>query len=273
VRPRVDDRPCPSEPPRVLWIDDQPNVLIAHLKYLREIGGCAVDVAEDGARGLDASRRREYDVIIVDWLLPGMSGGQVLAALRAEGCHAPVIVLTGHGSEDIAFACGQLGAVTYVAKPIQPGPFLEIVRKYGQRAAPSAFASPVCEFLSGAIIQATTLARDPRTFAIWGRLPGVTEDEIHRHCALLNVKGRNALTFARLLRAVLLVETAGVQFEEVLDVADPKTLRRLLARGGLSPDQTPSSVTAPEFLKTQVLITHPRLLGWVTRLLRERGVG
>jgi hypothetical protein len=137
-------------------------------------------------------------------------------------------------------------------------------------AAPKLFVSATCDRLARAIDSVIDLGEDPRTFEMWARVPNVTEDALHRWCKLLQLDGRDVLTFARILRAVVLVESQGVGFAEILDVADPKTLRRMLPRAGFSPDRAPSSVRLSEFLAQQTLLTHVGLLNRVVALVSQR---
>jgi DNA-binding response OmpR family regulator len=54
-----------------------------------------VDVAQDGQEGMDILRVTQYDMIILDWDLPSLSGLEILQNLRARGSHTPVLMLTG----------------------------------------------------------------------------------------------------------------------------------------------------------------------------------
>ncbi len=85
-----------SRKPQLLVVDDQKGIT-ALLEALFEPMGYDVLVAADGASGLDLARERRPEVIILDWVLPRLSGRDVLAALKADPRTSPipVIVLTG----------------------------------------------------------------------------------------------------------------------------------------------------------------------------------
>jgi len=79
--------------------------------------GYACDVAEDGRKAYEAAKKGRYDVVLLDLMLPEVSGLDVLRRLRAEGVTTPVIVLTAKGAEADRVKGLDLGADDYVAKP------------------------------------------------------------------------------------------------------------------------------------------------------------
>src|SRR5579875_2165261 len=82
------------DPMRVLVIEDEVRVAENIATALRESAGLAVDVARTGRDGLELGQRANYDLIILDLMLPGLSGREVLRAIRGKGQAAPVLVLT-----------------------------------------------------------------------------------------------------------------------------------------------------------------------------------
>ncbi len=78
--------------------------------------GWRTSTASDGREALKLADRREPDVILLDYQLPGIDGLQVLDRLVARGVQAPVVFLTGHGSEVIAYQALTKGAVDYLTK-------------------------------------------------------------------------------------------------------------------------------------------------------------
>jgi len=104
---------------RVLIIEDDADaagVLEAYLK--RE--SYEVMIAGDGAGGLDAARRWQPDLILLDIMLPGMNGTEVLAALRRRD-DTPVIMVTAMGDAPDRIGALRYGADDYVVKPYHPG--------------------------------------------------------------------------------------------------------------------------------------------------------
>ena len=120
----------------MLVVDDQKGIT-ALLEALFEPMGYEVLVATDGASGLDLARERLPEVMILDWVLPRLSGRDVLAALRADPRTSliPVIVLTGlYTGIDPEVAAE--GHVSYLAKPFDLEALVSLVaEKTGRRAS------------------------------------------------------------------------------------------------------------------------------------------
>ena len=102
--------------PRVLIVEDEP-LLAEGLADALRYQGYECDVATDGAAGLHAARRGAYDVLLLDVMLPELSGFEVMQALRSEGFKTPTIMLTAKGAEEDKIRGLELGADDYVTKP------------------------------------------------------------------------------------------------------------------------------------------------------------
>ena len=101
---------------RLLVVEDEPVAATVLAKGLRE-HAYAVDVAGDGGAALEQAAVNDYDLLIVDVLLPGMSGLDLCGRLRADGIHAPILMLTARGEPDQRVAGLDAGADDYLAKP------------------------------------------------------------------------------------------------------------------------------------------------------------
>jgi DNA-binding response OmpR family regulator len=101
---------------RVLIVEDEP-VLAQGLAEALGYQGYDCDVVEDGAEALATARRRHYDVLLLDLMLPHVSGFEVIATLRKEGNKVPTIILTARGAEEDKVRGLDLGADDYVTKP------------------------------------------------------------------------------------------------------------------------------------------------------------
>ena len=88
----------------------------------------SVDVVYDGADALDYARNEEYDGIILDVMMPKMSGLEVLRQLRAEGSRTPVLLLTAKSEVEDRIQGLDLGADDYLPKPFAMGELLARVR-------------------------------------------------------------------------------------------------------------------------------------------------
>ena len=101
---------------RVLLIED--DVTIARLlKEGLEDESYAVDVANDGSEGYRTAAADDYDVIILDIMLPGMNGYEVCRALRNDGDITPILILTARDTERDIVEGLDTGADDYLAKP------------------------------------------------------------------------------------------------------------------------------------------------------------
>ena len=100
---------------RLLIVEDKPDLLRALSRALRE-DGYAVDTAEDGEAGCSKALEYDYDAIVLDWMLPVMSGVDMLNALRVKK-QTPVIMLTARGAVVDRITGINAGADDYLAKP------------------------------------------------------------------------------------------------------------------------------------------------------------
>jgi two-component system, OmpR family, alkaline phosphatase synthesis response regulator PhoP len=101
---------------RLLLVEDDPTLRRA-LSFNLTREGYEVAAAADGEAGLEAARSERLDLILLDVMLPGMSGIEVLRTLRREGVTTPVIVLTAKGDEIDRVVGLKVGADDYVTKP------------------------------------------------------------------------------------------------------------------------------------------------------------
>lgn len=101
---------------KVLVVDDEHRIARS-IKQGLEQDGYAVDVAYDGEDGYNSARADEYDLIILDVMMPEMNGYEVVKKLRADGDHTPVLMLTAKDqSRDVVNGL-DAGADDYLAKP------------------------------------------------------------------------------------------------------------------------------------------------------------
>ncbi len=101
---------------RILLIEDEKKVadiIVRGLKAER----FAVDVAHDGSGGWELSSAYEYDLVILDLMLPGMSGGQILQKIRSKNQQVPILVLTACDGMTDKVKSFEAGADDYLTKP------------------------------------------------------------------------------------------------------------------------------------------------------------
>ena len=110
----------------ILVVDDDPGVLDVVAFMLRR-EGFDVDEERDGTAALERARQNGYDIVILDVMLPGMSGTDVCRALRAES-DVPILMLTARDAESDRVLGLELGADDYVTKPFSSAELLSRVR-------------------------------------------------------------------------------------------------------------------------------------------------
>ena len=119
---------------RVLVVDDEPTVREIVAGYLRR-DGHAVSEAGDGVTALELLEREPPDLVVLDMMLPGVNGLDILRRIRAGG-DLPVIMLTARSEESDRVAGLELGADDYVIKPFSPRELAARVNGVLRRAAP-----------------------------------------------------------------------------------------------------------------------------------------
>jgi DNA-binding response OmpR family regulator len=101
---------------RILVVEDEPVAATVLAKGLRE-HAYAVDVATDGHAAFEHGTINDYDLMIVDVLLPGINGLELCGRLRADGVTAPILMLTARGEPDQRVEGLDAGADDYLPKP------------------------------------------------------------------------------------------------------------------------------------------------------------
>ncbi|MCW2643845.1 MAG: two component transcriptional regulator, winged helix family [Dactylosporangium sp.] len=120
---------------RLLVVEDEAR-LAAALQRGLAAEGFAVDVASDGPRGLELARHGEYDAMILDVMLPGLSGYQLIRVLRAERNWLPVLMLSAKDGEYDQADGLDCGADDYLTKPFSYVVLLARLRALLRRGAP-----------------------------------------------------------------------------------------------------------------------------------------
>ena len=121
---------------RVLIVEDEVRLAGALRKGLRA-EGCTVDLAHDGNSGLDLARDGGYDVVLLDIMLPGLSGYRVVQALRAERNWVPILLMSAKDGEYDQADGLDVGADDYLTKPFSSVVLLARLRALVRRGAPA----------------------------------------------------------------------------------------------------------------------------------------
>ena len=106
---------------RALVIEDERRLAENIARCLQQLGGFAVDIALDGEEGLYSAEAAVHDLIVLDLMLPKLSGEEVLKRLREKGSTCPVLVLTAKEDKSHIVSVLNAGADDYLAKPFDTG--------------------------------------------------------------------------------------------------------------------------------------------------------
>ena len=203
---------------RILVIDDEPD-LLELVRVNLDQAGFSVDTAQSGREGLDSLRRSPPDLMILDLMLPDVSGMEICRQVRSEPALAemPIIMLTAKADEVDRVVGLELGADDYVTKPFSPRELTLRVRAVLRRRQPGEAGSPVVEhgplrldverhrcFVDGSELELTAkefdllrglMSRPGRAFTrdqllerVWGSEITVTSRTIDTHLKRLREK-------------------------------------------------------------------------------------
>jgi two-component system copper resistance phosphate regulon response regulator CusR len=129
---------------KILIVEDEPKTG----EYLRQglsEAWFVVDLAQTGTDGLHLAQHGDYDLVILDVMLPGLNGWQVLQSMRQSGLHMPAMFLTARDQVEDRVKGLELGADDYLVKPFSFAELLARVRtilRRGRRSRTGLAASP-----------------------------------------------------------------------------------------------------------------------------------
>jgi len=120
---------------RVLLIEDEPNIIEA-ISFILSRDGWTVHTHEDGETAMHKVRHQPPDLVILDVMLPGRSGFDILRDIRAEEAsrHLPVMMLTARGQTKDRELAARLGANHFMTKPFANQDVRDYVRKLMEEA-------------------------------------------------------------------------------------------------------------------------------------------
>lgn len=114
---------------RILIVEDEPNI-VESLRFILERAGFEVEIVSNGTAVLERLRKRRFAAVVLDVMLPGMNGFDVLGAIRADAGLAslPVMVLTAKGQANDRRSAEAQGANAFITKPFSNDEVVERVR-------------------------------------------------------------------------------------------------------------------------------------------------
>ena len=212
-----------------LLVEDDARLAQLTAAYLQR-HGINVTCVADGAEGLDMARSARFDVVLLDVMLPTMTGIEVCQALRRQS-DVPIIMISARGEEADKVIGLELGADDYLAKPYSPRELLARVRATVRRARGRMGPRDRALEIGG-------LALDPGARA--ARLDGTLLDLTSYEFGLLYALAERA---GRVLPRERLMELAGARPEDAFDRSVDVHISRLRQKLGDEPRR-------PRFIKT-----------------------
>lgn len=140
---------------RILLVEDEHRIATAVKKGLEQ-ERCAVDLAFTGTDGLDLALGEEYDVIILDRMLPGMDGLQICKELRQQKNHTPILLLTAKSQTNDRVEGLDSGADDYLPKPFAFEELVARIRALSRRS----------KHTTNTILKADSLSLNVNTFVV-----------------------------------------------------------------------------------------------------------
>jgi nitrogen regulation protein NR(I) len=199
----------------VLVVDDEQSITWAFEKFLTSLGH-SVRTAPTAEQGLEIARREPPDLVILDVRLPGMDGLAALEEIRKLNPDARVIVITAHGTLETAVRAVKLGAVDYLAKPVD----LAKARRLIESALAGAPASREVERLRGGPPFGGLVGRTPAMQEVFRKVAAVCDSDAT--VLFTGESGTGKELLARALHASS--RRASGPFEPVNCAAIPETL-------------------------------------------------
>jgi DNA-binding response OmpR family regulator len=213
---------------RILVVEDDGGIAFG-LKVDFESEGYAVDIENDGQNALDRAARQNFDLILLDVMLPRKDGFEICRSLRRQGLKTPIIMLTAKAQEAEKVMGLEWGADDYVTKPFSPSELrarVKAVLRRMENGQPPAFRFgdaemdlERCEFRrAGAPVELTALefrllavfvenrgkmlSRQKLLDLTWGRGAAVTDRVVDNHILALRRKIEPDPAHPRFLRSV-----------------------------------------------------------------------
>lgn len=213
--------------PRVLLVDDERDI-VEPVTYALEREGFDVKAVEDGSRALDVARTELFDVIVLDIMLPGLSGIEVCRTLRGES-DVPIVMLTARDGEVDRVLGLELGADDYVTKPFSTAELVSRIRAILRRRDLDRAPTSQSEIRVGGVVM--DLAR--HVVQVDGRNVDLTPSEFK---LLLLLAGEPERVFSRQQIMEYLWQTPYVGDTRACD-AHISNLRRKVERDHMHPER------------------------------------
>lgn len=159
----------------ILVVDDEERIRKLLRMYL-EREGYTIDEAENGEEALEKSLANNYDIILLDLMLPGMDGLEVCTEIRKRKA-TPIIMLTARGEEANRVEGFEAGTDDYVVKPFSPRELIHRVKAVLKRASATAFLTTNVETHNVIVFPDLTIDHDAHEVKAGGQVIALTPKE------------------------------------------------------------------------------------------------
>jgi len=172
---------------KILVVDDEVRITQVVRAYLEKDGFLVTSVHE-GVEALRLALEEKFDLILLDRMLPGLSGEEICKKLRQAGSDVPVIMLTARGAEEERIQGLSLGADDYIVKPFSPGEMVARIHAVLRRSGrvKTGFLTDVLEFNGGGLVIDTLRHQ----VTIEGKKPELTATEYKLLAVMARSPGR-----------------------------------------------------------------------------------
>src|SRR3954464_3627475 len=131
--PRSDfEQPASPDAPTVLVVDDEPSN-VASIEKIFQRDGLRVLTADGAKAALEIARKHRVQVVLTDLMMPGVSGIELLRALKQLSPDTEVVMMTAYGTVETAVQAMREGAYDFVEKPLKRMTIIKSVRKAAER--------------------------------------------------------------------------------------------------------------------------------------------
>jgi two-component system CheB/CheR fusion protein len=210
--------PVPTQPPSIspegsevstIFVVDDDRAIREAMRDLLLASGYAVEIFADGPAFLEGFRRGREGCLLVDALMPGMSGVELIEQLNAEGHRLPAIVITGNGAVPMAVQAMKAGAVDFIEKPVRPEELLASLERALDQTRDSAKLSASRDTAATQVASLTTRQRQILDLVLAGHPSkniaadlGISQRTVDNHRAAI-MKKTGSKSMPALIRTAL----------------------------------------------------------------------
>ena len=248
-----------NQPFLLATIDD---VLLHIVEEAVAVLGSEVASVRTGGDVLARAHLVSLRLAMLDHDLADVAALDVARALHHEAPALPFLLIGQHLNIAITVQAMKLGAITVLEKPVTVTEILAAVRSAGsapqstpRRAeAPRHAARSTAERWAMHVLKACEADGDLKTLGAWAAFAGLSPSSLCEICRLVGIQPLLARDLTRILSAVLRSCRNGSRIDQLLDISDRRTLRRLMRRAGLSADPDRRAISVEQFLAAQQFV-------------------